>query len=200
MFEKDEDFRNYLYLMKTYAAKHEVLVHAYCLMNNHVHFIVTPPNKISLSDLFKNVHSLFSQYKNLQKRRMGHLWQGRFYSCVLGGSHLLRAIRYVEMNPVRAKMVKRPWGYVWSSARQHLAIERSPIVETVFHADCLDHGLNRLNWKEYLQEDDHGMVKEMRKMIQKELVIGDLSFIMKIEKLFNVKLRAGKAGRPKLKK
>ncbi len=102
-------------------------------MGNHVHFIVTPAKKNGLAELFKTVHVRYSQYKNLEKRKTGHLWQGRFYSCVLGQTHLLRAVRYVEMNPVRAKIVKNPWDYLWSSTQQHLKMEYSPIIKTELH-------------------------------------------------------------------
>ena len=131
VFEKDEDYRLYLYLMKEAANKYAVRVHAYCLMGNHIHFIVTPTDVRGLSELFKIVHLRYSQYKNVEKRKLGHLWQGRFYSCILGDTHLLRAIRYVEMNPVRARMVKEPWDYIWSSTRQHIKKEKSPIVNSI---------------------------------------------------------------------
>jgi putative transposase len=58
---------------------------------------------------------------------MGHLWQGRYYSCILDNAHLLAALRYVERNPVRASMVAKPWEWIWSSAREHLELEKQGI-------------------------------------------------------------------------
>ncbi len=197
IFENDEDFRTYLYLVNEYSQQHQVKIHAYCLMNNHVHFILTPEDQNGLAEIFRNVHTRFSQYKNLQKRRLGHLWQGRFYSCVLSRTHVLRAIRYVEMNPVRAKMVKKPWEYIWSSTRQHLKQEQSAIIKTDFHGCCLDMGLNHKNWKEYLLNEDNEMITEMRNKTQKGLAIGDKNFITTIEKRFGIVLSERKVGRPK---
>jgi putative transposase len=200
VFEKDADFRTYLYLMKEYSEKYQLKIHAFCLMGNHVHFIVTPVEESGLSETFRNVHARFSQYKNIEKRRLGHLWQGRFYSCVLSETHLFRAIRYVEMNPVRARMVKYAWDYPWSSTRQHLGLERSPIIRTMFHESYVELGVNIQNWKTYLTEDDPEMIKEMRKKTQKGLAIGRTDFIIKMEEKFNVILQELKAGRPKLNK
>lgn len=196
VFECDRDFRTYLYMFGKYADKYEVRVHAFCLMGNHVHFIVTPEDSIGLSKTFQQVHVRFSQYKNVQKQRLGHLWQGRFYSCVLGDTHLLRAIRYVEMNPVRARLVQQPWDYLWSSARQHLMIEKSPIVSTDFHSVCREIGLNHQNWSQYLLEEDMQMAKEMRKYTFRGLAIGEESFIVQLERKLGICLRLRKPGRP----
>jgi len=198
VFENAEDFRVYLYLIRQYSEVYQTKVHSYCLMSNHIHFISTPAEESGLSKMFKNVHMRYSQYKNLEKRRLGHLWQGRFHSCVLSESHLIRAIRYVEMNPVRAKMVRNPWDYVWSSTRQHLRVERNPIVETAFHDLCVQEGLSWRNWKQYLLEDDKDMTREIRIKTQKGLVIGSIEFIMALEKKMGIVLRELKAGRPKI--
>jgi len=200
VFEKEEDFRTYLYLISQYSKIHQLKIHAFCLMNNHVHFIITPTDQNGLAELFKSVHARYSQYKNLQKRRLGHLWQGRFYSCMLSDQHLLRAIRYVEMNPVRAKMVRKPWDYVWSSTRQHLKMERKPIIETVLHDQSKEGGLNWSNWKEYLLLDDFEMTKDIRNKTQKGLALGSLDFIIGLEKKLGVDLRELKAGRPRIRK
>ncbi|MBZ0167414.1 MAG: transposase [Candidatus Omnitrophica bacterium] len=197
IFEHDKDYRTYLYLIDFYARKNGLKINAYCLMGNHVHFITTPTTSEGLSETFKNVHTRYSQYKNAQMRRIGHLWQGRFYSCVLGPTHLLRAIRYVEMNPVRARMVGRPWDYLWSSARQHMKLERHPIVTTKFHEYCEDIGLSHTNWDRYLLENDMEMVQLMRSKTHSGLAIGDDNFISKLENLLGIIMRPKKAGRPR---
>ncbi len=197
VFEKPKDFQHYLYWIAKYAKEYNVKIHAYCLMSNHVHFIVTPGDQNGMALMFKNVHMCYAQYKNVERKRLGHLWQGRFYSCVLSRTHLLRVIRYVEMNPVRAKMVKHPWEYVWSSTRQHIKSERMPIVRTEFHRDCDEAGLNFRNWKKYLIEKDFEMEQEIRNKTQKGLVIGSLDFIIKLEEKLGIVLRELKAGRPR---
>ena len=76
-------------------------------MPNHVHFIAIPQQKYSLAKTFNACHMRYSQYYNKKKNKKGHLWQGRFYSCALYAKHLYEAVRYVENNPVRAKIVKK---------------------------------------------------------------------------------------------
>ena len=196
----DSDYQNFLKLLNDCHQMWGLEIHAYCLMGNHVHFIITPSTEGGLARMFNTVHMRYAQYKNVERRRLGHLWQGRFYSCILSRTHVLRAIRYVEMNPVRAKMVKKPWEYIWSSARQHIKMEKMPIVRTDFHQDCTDTGLNSRNWKKYLLEEDFEMTEEMRIKTQKGLAIGAMNFIVTLEEKMNVILRELKAGRPKIGK
>lgn len=196
VFERDRDFRTYAYLIREYASLHQLTIHAYCLMSNHVHFIVTPPEKYSLAELFKTVHVRYSQYKNVQWQKLGQLWQGRFFSCVLSPAHLLRAVRYVEMNPVRARLTANPGDYVWSSARQHLHLESSPVIPTDFHRVCLQAGLSHKNWKQFLMDEDQDMVQQMRNCTKKGLAVGEDDFVERMEERFGVILRCKKKGRP----
>jgi len=101
-------------------------IYAYCLMTNHVHFLAAPLRRDSLAMTFKYTNMRYSSYFNKKNRRSGHLWQGRFYSCPLHHDHALEALRYVERNPVRAKMVRLPWEYEWSSAREHVGFIGEP--------------------------------------------------------------------------
>ncbi|MBL7072016.1 MAG: transposase [Candidatus Omnitrophica bacterium] len=119
IFGDDDDRRRYLYWVKKYSVEHDLEILAYCLMFNHVHFIVVPNRLDSLAEVFKTAHMRYSQYFNKKMNRSGHLWQGRFYSCILDEFHLIAAARYVELNPVRANIVEKPWEWGWSSARVH---------------------------------------------------------------------------------
>jgi putative transposase len=114
------DHRMYLSLLRDQLADAAVRVLAYCLMNNHVHLVVMPDRADSLAILFRRVHGRYAQYLNTRRRRSGHLWQQRYYSCPLSESHLRIALRYVEQNPCRAGMAARPEQYRWSSAAPHL--------------------------------------------------------------------------------
>ncbi len=89
-------------------------------MRNHVHFIAIPSKGDSLAKTFNTAHMRYSQYFNKKLRQRGHLWQGRFYSCILDGSHLIFAARYIERNPLRAGIVEKPWLWPWSSAIGHI--------------------------------------------------------------------------------
>jgi putative transposase len=102
VFFDTDDRRQYLLWIGEYSAKYGLSVLAYCLMQNHVHFIAIPREANSLAKTFNAAHMRYSQYFNKKLKQRGHLWQGRFYSCVLDESHLMLASRYIERNPVRA--------------------------------------------------------------------------------------------------
>src|SRR3989338_6270468 len=99
-------------------------------MPNHVHYIAIPQKDDSLAKTFNTCRMRYSQYFNKKKRSFGHLWQGRFYSCVLDEPHLYAAIRYIENNPVRARLAKRAEDWDWSSARYHITGEKSILTIT----------------------------------------------------------------------
>ncbi len=116
VFFTDSGRSTYLRLLLQNLDDAGVRVLAWCLMDNHVHFVVAPEREDSLSVLFRRVHGRYAQVVNAQRLRSGHLWQNRFYSCALSPAHLRRTLAYVERNPVRAALVERPEEYKWSSA------------------------------------------------------------------------------------
>jgi len=121
IFQDDEDRLRYLSWIDEYSKKYNLSLFAYCLMDNHVHFITIPRKEESLVKVFSITHMRYSQYFNKKKNTSCHLWQGRFYSCVLDEPHLLVALRYVEKNPVRAGIVEKAWQWKWSSAAAHIS-------------------------------------------------------------------------------
>ncbi|HUA84340.1 MAG TPA: transposase [Bryobacteraceae bacterium] len=120
------DRKLYLQLIRQNLAGAGVRILAYCLMTNHVHFIVVPEREDSLAVLFGRAQGGYSQALNIRRGRCGHLWQARFHSCPLSPAHLEIGLRYVEANPCRAGMVERPEQYRWSSAAAHLWGEKDP--------------------------------------------------------------------------
>ena len=114
----------YLALLQDNQKDADLRVLAWCLMPNHVHFVMVPEREDSLAVLLRRLHGRYTQMINARRCRSGHLWQNRFYSCPLGGSHLWHALAYVERNPVRAALVGRPEEYKWSSAAAHLGLAR----------------------------------------------------------------------------
>ncbi|MFA5356791.1 MAG: transposase [Candidatus Omnitrophota bacterium] len=119
VFFSADNRKRYLAWLKEYSAKYGLSILAYCLMPNHVHFVAVPDKKDSLARTFNVAHMCYAQYLNKQLNQRGHLWQGRFYSCVLNQAHLTLAARYIERNPVRAGIVGKPWDWKWSSAAGH---------------------------------------------------------------------------------
>jgi putative transposase len=122
-FSDDGDRRTYLRLLRENLPDSETRLLGWCLMTNHVHLIAVPERVDSLSVLLRRVHGRYAQYYNVRTARTGHLWQNRFFACVLEASHLWTALAYVERNPVRAGMVVAPQDYPWSSATAHLTGE-----------------------------------------------------------------------------
>ena len=120
VFEDDSDKSKYIEFIREYSEKYGMKIYAYCLMSNHVHFIAAPVKEDSLAMTFKYSNMRYSSYFNRKNKRSGHLWQGRFYYCPLQFEHALEALRYVERNPVRARIVELHWEYEWSSAREHV--------------------------------------------------------------------------------
>ena len=115
-FIEPEDYQFYLALWQELAIKFQSAVHAYCLMTNHIHFLVTPATDDAISQTMKIVGSRYAQYFNRKYKRTGTLWEGRHKSSLIQSEcHLLTCYRYIELNPVRAGMVERPEEYIWSS-------------------------------------------------------------------------------------
>ena len=100
----------------------------WCLMTNHVHWLVVPDREDSLSLLFRRVHGRYAQYLNAKRQRTGHLWQNRFFSCAVAPEREQIVLRYVEWNPVRAEMVESPERDSWSNAAAHLVGPASEII------------------------------------------------------------------------
>lgn len=197
IFESNSDYEKYSLWVNEYAAKYKLEVLAYCLMSNHVHFIVVPSKEDALARVFNTIHMRYAQYVNKKLKATGHLWQGRFFSCVLDEEHLYRAIRYVETNPVRIKAVKKAWLYKWSSAGLHVNEgEYGPIKLTAARLEWM----SKEKWKDYLGEADEDMCKEMRLKTSRGLVVGEGSFIQKLEKRLGRSLRCLNPGRPRKKK
>ncbi len=111
VFYSDNQRRSYLALLADHAARHHLRILGYCLMPNHVHAVVVPGLPDSMSKAFGRTHNSYSRYLNAVRHRTGHLWQNRFYSTPLGREHLTRALRYIDMNPVRAQLVEQALDY-----------------------------------------------------------------------------------------
>ena len=117
----EADFRHYINLLHEFKNDAGVKVWAYCLMPNHVHIVAVPEQIDSLANLFRPVHQKYSRNINARFGWRGHLWQERFHSSAMDEAHTLAAVRYVELNPVRARLCARPQDWMFSSANAHLS-------------------------------------------------------------------------------
>lgn len=120
VFLQEDDYRTYLELLGRWCRAAGTQVWAYCLMPNHVHLILVPSSEDGLRAALGETHRRYTSHINDREDWRGHLWQERFHSFVMDEDHLLACARYVELNPVRARLVKKPEHWPWSSARAHL--------------------------------------------------------------------------------
>ena len=128
-FYATDDCLCYLEWLAGYARQEDCAVHAYVLMTNHVHLLVTPATADGPGAMMKRLGQRYVQYVNRTYRRTGTLWEGRFRSCIVEtASYFLTCQRYIELNPVRAGMAAEPGGYPWSSYRANAHGEWSPVL------------------------------------------------------------------------
>jgi putative transposase len=198
VFFVDDDRRVYLELLKQQADKYALELFGYCLMSNHIHILATPHKEDSLAKAIGRTHFRYTQYINRFHRRTGHLWQGRFYSCALDERHFWLAMKYVELNPVRARLCRKPWRYEWSSAAAHVdAKARSELLDLSRWYDMISAGQWRNELAAGLSDSD---VARLRVSTHTGRPLGSDSFLSKLERLLGRRVRPLPVGRPRKSK
>lgn len=193
IFFEDDDRTRYHSWLHDYSSKQGLKVWAYCLMTNHVYFIVFPERADSIERVMRPLHMRYAQYINKKKGWVGHLWQGRYFSIALDEQYLWSAVRYVERNPLRAGIVKVSENYHWSSAAAHCGKRDDHLLSSDLPliGDIKD-------WSEWLKEPEKESEMEiLRQNTQKGLPCGNDSFIAKLEGLLNRELKFRPPGRPR---
>ena len=149
VFFDKEDEERYLSLLKKYSAKWDSPLLAYCLMSNHIHILTRPKTDESLYKMMQGVTLCYTQYANGKYQRSGRLWESRYHSCIVDKEKYLWAVaRYIEQNPVRARMVKRAEDYTYSSAKAHIEGLKNEILgEELFEEK------QRKDYKELIRSD-----------------------------------------------
>ena len=199
-FYREEDYLFYLIQLDTQARKFGCLVHAYCLMTNHVHLLITPERKESASLMMKNLGQCYVQFINKAYSRSGTLWEGRFKSCLAEDDrYVLSCYRYIELNPVRAGMVSHPADYPWSSYRCNSEGSANSIITA--HTEYLQ--LNRLKeerlraYRNLVEElVDEQELGKIRAATNGNFVLGSARFQREIESALGRRTHRGKPGRP----
>lgn len=191
----DDERMVYLNLLRKYSDLYELPVLGYCLMSNHVHLLVIPRQGDSLALTLKQTHGRYATYWNATHRSSGHVWQGRFYSCPLDETHLWMALRYVELNPVRAGLAKQAESWRWSSAALHCREQEEP------------HGLEMTawkrrwsseTWKQYLRAGENESERAaIRQCTHTGRPLGGESFVQSLEQSTHRRLSPQKGGRPR---
>lgn len=187
VFFEPRDRQHYLSLFRKYAAEYGVDVWAYCLMTNPVHFVLVPEKPDSLSDALRDAHTAYALRFN------GHLWQGRFFSCVLDDEHLWAAVHYVERNPVRAGMMARSEEYPWSSAAARCGLRQDDLLSPRFPPA---HRLT--NWSEWLSREEPPETEAIRRQTHTGRPCGSPDFLADLESQCKRRLTPGKRGRKRL--
>jgi putative transposase len=198
VFFVDDDRTTYLGMLAEEAERYGLAVEGYCLMTNHVHLIVTPRSEEALAKALGRTHYRYAQYINHMHGRSGHLWQNRFYSCALDGGHYWRAMVYVEQNPVRARIVRCPWRYVWSSAAAHCG--QGPDRSGLLDLGAWGKAIVGKRWQETLAELlPREALSTLRLSTHRGRPLGSDRFLAKIESLLGRRLRPLPVGRPRKK-
>jgi len=202
-FYSEEDYRRYLDDLKKSAEKFDCRIHAYVLMTNHVHLLVTPMVDFGVSQMMQALGRRYVYYVNRTYKRTGTLWEGRYKSSLVDSEqYLLTCMRYIELNPVRASMVDHPGEYKWSSYHTNAKNGGDdPFIEA--HPSYLILGnIEDERKKAYRELFRHHMdneaLHEIRESLNQELVLGRSYFKDKIEEMTNRKTRPGQPGRPKV--
>ena len=198
VFFVDDDKKAFLGFLKEQSSRFGLMIEGFCLMTNHIHIIATPRNEDSLAKAMGRTNLLYAQYINYMHGRGGHLWQNRFFSCPMGTNYFFKALCYIEQNPVRARMVRRPWTYHWSSAGFHTG--KNDEFGLMDKARWQEHS-SGLDWKKVLQKNLERLdLNRLRVYCRTGRPLGGDKFISKIEVMLGRRLRALPVGRPKKNK
>jgi len=186
------DKKLYLDLLKYNCGKQGIDIWAYCLMDNHIHLIAVPQRHDSLAKGIGETHRKYTTVINIRHNWRGFLWQGRFISYPMDEQYLFSAVRYVERNPVRARLVERAESYPWSSARTRVyKIQNDFLIDYYLLHDIED-------WAEYLTEE---VAEEDRRLFQEHSrtgrPLGSIDFIRRLEQITGRVLIKKKQGRPR---
>lgn len=190
VFFGEDDYRFYVALLAEHCRAQEVVVWAWCLMPNHVHLILVPRSAEGMTKAIADTHRRYSFVVNRRQGWRGNLWQGRFGSCAMDEPHALSALRYVERNPVRARLVRRPEDWPWSSARAHLGLADDALVR----ARALD-GLIP-DWRRFLDEKPPGwQLDVLREHVRTGRPLGTPAFVAGLERAMGRRLVPARRGR-----
>jgi putative transposase len=182
----------YLRLIRESQEDAGVRVLAYCLMTNHVHFVVIPEREDSLALLFGRANGRYAQAVYIRKGRSGHLWQARYHSCVMSEAHLWIGLRYVEENPCRAGLVREVADYRWSSAAVHLLGQADG--SRVLDLEFWERAGGAATWAEmHAAEGRQEQLAALRKCTYAGRPFGDEAFVTAMEEKFQRKWRRGAA-------
>lgn len=192
IFNMEKDYHYYLKILKESAKEHRCAIHAYVLMTNHVHLLITPEEGTAIGKMQQMIGRYYVRYFNDKYKRTGTLWEGRYKATLIDSEqYLLTCMRYIEMNPVRAKIVTSPEEYRWSSYRANAMGEENALIE--YHSEFRGLGQTDAERQEaYVHLFNNGlsnqMLRDIRFATNSSWILGTEKFSKKIEKIVNRRL------------
>jgi putative transposase len=200
-FFADEDYRCYLHWLERSAVRYGCTVHAYVLMTNHIHMVLSAAAPCAPAAMMKAQNQRYVHYVNRTYRRTGTLWEGRFRSCLAQEEdYLLTCLRYVELNPVRAGMVAHPAEYRWSSYRANAQGAADPLVQphAVYQALGPDAAARQATYRELFRHElEPGLVDQIRHATNGNHALGDERFAAHVAAALGRRATPGVGGRPR---
>lgn len=202
-FFADEDYERYLHDLRLSSEQHGCDIHAYVLMTNHVHLLITPHQSDGITKTMQSLGRRYVAYINHTYRRTGTLWEGRYKAALIESErYLLTCYRYIELNPVRAGSmeISYPGAYPWSSYRANALGEHNPLITP--HPEYRALGANDQQREQAYRAlfDDHidgRTLGSIRDSVNECRVLGGEGFKDQIEAALARRVRPGKPGRPR---
>lgn len=190
IFTSRFDRMRYLAILRKQCRRRDIAVHAYCLMGNHTHLIVTPSSESSLAKAIGESHRRYAWCMNRRQGAKGHFFEARFFSCPMDRRYFVTAVRYIERNPVRAGLVADAYRYEWSSAAFHVGLsDRNPMISAPFE-------IEPNQWKLDLRIEPDNELSRLRRSFGSGIPLGDEEFLAEIEKEYGP-VTPRKKGRPR---
>ena len=200
-FGADDDCRYYLHTLSKGAQRYNCAIHAYVLMPDHVHLLVTPQTEEGLSRMMRYLGSRYVKYFNNVYRRTGTLWEGRYKSSLVDSEgYLLTCYRFIELNPVRWGMVDNPGEYSWSSYADHALGRRDQLLREhqLFSALGDSEEMRQAAYRDLFRyEIASDTLQSIREAVHCENALGREGFKDEIEGTLGRRVRPGERGRPR---
>lgn len=200
IFVDDSDRKRYLSLLIRSAQTHHLAIHAYVLMPNHVHLLATPPDESAVAATMQAIGRAYVRWFNRRHQRTGTLFEGRFRSCVVQSDHyLLACTRYIEMNPVRAKLVESPEAFRWSSHRHHIGLAPSAFItehETMWALGNTPFERQSSYRKMFESPIGEQALTDIRTKLNKGRALGSPTWVEELSRSTSLPVLEGKPGRP----
>ncbi len=200
IFKDERDYKKYIEILQKYKDRYRFKLYHYVLMKNHVHLVLEPTDRGgSLAEVMKGINLSYAQYYKSRYKHIGHFWQDRYKSIIISkDDYLLACGSYVELNPVRAGIVKDPRDYKWSSYNAYAYGKKDSFLEKlpIYNELSKDETERRKRYREFIK----GMLKgknAMKGEMERRVVYGSVDFIKKLTKEYDIKGVIRLKGRPK---